>query len=207
MGLPMTTPALRQAWAEWRAFADGLDLSEGGDGCAALHGRLFRLCSHHPLRARHLRSVRQSLRAALGPWLGRPPAEGADELERLRHAMSACEPAWRALTGAAKGPTDWGEVERVARSAGLAWPAGAFWSSPLFVEGKRFEPVTALRGHDQAEALALLSNLLPVINHPHGGPLWDWARGAPALTRPAQALRAAAVLRDAVAEGALRTEQ
>jgi uncharacterized protein (TIGR02996 family) len=203
----MTTAALRQAWAEWRAFADGLDLSDEGDGRAALHGRLSRLCGGHPFRADHLRAVRRAVRDALEPWLGPPPAEGADDLERLRVAVSACEPAWRALTGATgTGPTDWDEVERVVRAAGLAWPRGPFWSSPLFGTGRRFEPVTALRGRDQAEASALLLTLLRVVNHPHAGPLWDWLRGSPTVARPAEALRAAAVLAAAAASGALRAE-
>jgi uncharacterized protein (TIGR02996 family) len=202
----MTTPALRQAWKQWRAFADRLDLSDGAPGADALHHRLFRL-SGHPRDAAHLRAVRDGLRAALGPWLDRPPGPATDDLEGLRRALAACEPAWRLLIGAGEGATDWDEVERVALAAGLARPTAAFWSSPLFVGPRRFEPVTALRGQDRAEALALVGHLLDVANHPHGGPLWGWLTRTRSIDRPAEALRAAALLGDAAAEGLLRAER
>jgi uncharacterized protein (TIGR02996 family) len=201
----MTTPALRRAWAEWSAFADRLDLSEGSPDCAAYHGRLFRLCGSHPLRAAELQAAREGIRAALGPWLGEGPGEPAGELERLRRAMSACEPGWRALLGmTGRRATDWREVERVARAAGLAWPAGPFWASPLFAEGQPFDLLTALRGRDHDASVALLDALLRLLNHPDGGPLYEWARETPMLRRPAEALHAAALFRDGAAAGALR---
>jgi uncharacterized protein (TIGR02996 family) len=202
----MTTPALRRAWAEWCAFADGLDLSDGAPGGAALHGRLFRLCGSHPLRAAELEAAREGVRAAFGPWLGGKASRPAGDLERLRRAMTACEPGWRALLALTARRTDWAEVERVARSAGLAWPEGRFWTSPLHVERRRFDLLRALRGRDHAAALSLLDALLLINNHPHGGPLLDWVRGTTFLTRPAEALQAAALLRDAAAAGALRQE-
>jgi uncharacterized protein (TIGR02996 family) len=201
----MTTPALRQAWKQWRAFADRLDLSDGAPGADALHHRLFRL-SGHPRDAAHLRAVRDGLRDALGPWLDRAPRPAADDLEGLRRALSASEPAWRVLIGSGEGATDWDEVERVALAAGLARPTEPFWSSPLFVSARRFEPVAALRGHDRAEALALLGRLLDVLNHPQGGPLWGWLTRTRSIDRPAEALRAAALMCAAAAEGLLRAE-
>src|SRR5258708_2311732 len=179
----MTTPALRQAWQEWCAFADGLDLSGGASDCAALHARLFRFNGRHARGAGHLRDTRERLRAGLGPWLDPASGSGADDLEQLRQVAAACEPAWRALIGSGKGRTDWNEVERLALATGLSWPEEPFWASPLFVEGKRFAPLTALRGRNRTEAVALLGRLLDIVNHAHGGPLWRCLIGSLALRR------------------------
>jgi uncharacterized protein (TIGR02996 family) len=203
----MTTPTLRKAWRQWCSFADGLDLSDGSPGCAALHGRLFRLSGSQPPDAAGLRATRDNIRAAFGPWLGEEPGETAGDLERLRLAMTACEPGWRALLGAkGRQPTDWREVQRVALTAGLTRPAGPIWTSPLDVPGRRFDLLAAQRGRDHAEALAMLDALLRILNHPHGRPLFAWARSTPVLARPAEALKAAALFRDAAAQGALRQE-
>jgi uncharacterized protein (TIGR02996 family) len=103
--------------------------------------------------------------------------------------------------------TDWGDVQRVALTAGLAWPAGPFWASPLFVQGQRgFDLLAALRGRDLAASVAMLEALLRVLNHPGGGPLFEWIRETPVLRRPAEALGAAALFRDMVTAGALREE-
>jgi uncharacterized protein (TIGR02996 family) len=201
----VTTPALRKAWDEWDTFAEGLDLSDDSPDCAVLHGRLFRLCGAHTLRARDLRDTRDAFRAAFGPWLGEEPAEAGD-LEQLRRAMTACEPGWRALLRMTATQTNWGEVERVARTAGLAWPEGPFWASPLYVAGQDFDLLAALRGRDHAASLALLDALLRILNHPQGETLFEWARKTPVLSRPAEALRAAALFRDTAEEGALQEE-
>src|SRR5262249_4429877 len=95
--------------------------------------------------------------------------------------------------------TDWREVERVALSAGLPWPEGTFWGPSW--GARRFE-LLALRGRDLAAALATVEALLRVINHPRGLPLYRWARDTQALACPAEALAAAALFRDAVAQGA-----
>src|SRR5438094_2036744 len=123
----MTTPALRQAWARWCAFADGLDLSDDSPDCAALHGRLFRLAGSHSLRAGELRATWETARAVLGRWLDEGTSQPADDLERLQLAMTACEPGWRALLGIQGRRVGWDEVERVALTAGLAWPTEPFW--------------------------------------------------------------------------------
>jgi uncharacterized protein (TIGR02996 family) len=202
----MTTPARGRAWAEWCAFADGLDLSEGSPDVAALHGRLFRLSGSHPLHADGLRATRDAVRDAFGPWLDAAESGPAGELGRLRRAMAACEPGWRALLGMTAQRTDWRDVERVALTAGLAWPEGPFWASPLHVEGRPFDLLAALRGRDLAESLALLEALLRIHNHPGGAPLFEWARQTSVLRRPAEALAAAALFRDMAAEGALHDE-
>jgi uncharacterized protein (TIGR02996 family) len=203
----MTTPALRRAWRQWCSFADGLDLSDGSPDCAALHGRLFRLTGSQGLDAAELRTTRANLRTAFDPWLGEGPGEPAGDLERLRLTMTACEPGWRALLGTkGRRPTDWGEVQRVALGAGLTRPEGPYWSSPLYVRRRRFDLLAAQRGRDHAEALAMLDALLHILNHPHGGPLFAWARSTPVLATPAAVLRAAALFRDAAAQGALRQE-
>jgi uncharacterized protein (TIGR02996 family) len=202
----MTTPALRQAWQGWCAFADGLDLSDGSPDVAALHGRLFRLSGSHPLRADSLRATRDACRAAFGPWLDASGSAPGGDLERLRRAMAACEPGWRALLGLTARQTDWRDVERVALTAGLAWPAGAFWASPLYAPNQRFDLLLALRGREHAASVALIDALLRVLNHPQGGALFEWARSTPTLTRLADALAAAALFRDSSADGALLEE-
>jgi uncharacterized protein (TIGR02996 family) len=203
----MTTPTLRRAWQEWRSFADSLDLSDGSPDCATLHSRLFRLSGNHRLDPGELRATHDRLRAAFGPWLDAEPAETAGDLERLRLAMTACEPGWRALLGTKdRRPTDWREVQRVALTAGLTLPPGPLWTSPFSIPGRRFDLLAAQRGRNHAEALTTLDALLHILNHPHGGPLFGWARGTPVLPRPAEALHAAALFRDAAARGALRQE-
>jgi uncharacterized protein (TIGR02996 family) len=197
----MTTPALRRAWQEWCAFADGLDLADGSPDVAALHARLFRLCGSHALDAGGLRAAWAAARDALGPWLDGGAGGAAGDLERLRRAMTACEPGWRALLGLTGRQTDWREVERVALSAGLAWPEGPFWAAPW---GGRGLDLLALRGRDLAAALATVEALLRVMNHPRGLPLFRWARDTRALARPAEAFAAAALFRDAAAQGALQ---
>jgi uncharacterized protein (TIGR02996 family) len=211
----MTTPALRRAWKDWCSFADRLDLSDGSPDCTTLHGRLFRLSGGHPLDAGELRSTRDAVRAAFEPWLAEGVSEPAGNrgltppahLEQLRQAMTACEPGWRALLRTrGRRPTDWGEVQRVALTAGLPRPTEPFWTSPLIVTHRRFDLLSGLQGRDHAESLALLDALLRVLNHPSGRPLFDWARKTSSLTRVGEALRAAAVFRDAAAAGALQQE-
>jgi uncharacterized protein (TIGR02996 family) len=202
----MSRVALRKAWVEWCGFVDALDLSDGSPDCAALHGRLFRLSGSHPLRPRELRAASNGVRAALGPWLDEKESESTGELEWLRRAVAACEPGWRALLGTAAGrPTDWSEVERMVLTAGLSWPE-RFWASPLHVEGQPFDLLLAMRGRNHAASVALLDALLYILNHSSGLPLFEWARSTPTLTRPAQALQAAALFRDMIAAGAIQSE-
>jgi uncharacterized protein (TIGR02996 family) len=197
-------PALHLAWQKWCSFADGLDLRDGSADCAALHVRLFRLSGNHPPRSKHLDDTRVRLCAALDPWLGRPAGEPVAELEALRQAMSACEPAWRAIlgTGGARS-TNHVEVERAALAAALAWPSAPFWTSGLFGAGNRFDPLGVQRGRETTESLAALATLLGILNHPRGEPLWQWLSTTPALTTPAQALHAAALFRDAAEAGVI----
>jgi uncharacterized protein (TIGR02996 family) len=202
----MSNAALRQAWAEWRAFADGLDLSDGSPDCAVLHARLFRLCGNVPLRVPVLRSALAASAEALTAWIA--PAEGSPaDLEQLRRAMTACEPGWRALLGMTARRTDWAEVSRAALAAGLAWPDEPFWSWQLQPANyRRFDLLSVLRGRDHASSMALLDALLRVLDHPHGEQLFRWARETTTLLRPQEALHAAALFRDAAAQGALRQE-
>src|SRR5262245_29919910 len=122
----MSAPALRQAWARWRSFADALDLSEGSPDVPVLHARLFRLTGTAPLSGPALAAIRDRLGAAFRPWLG-GESDPPDELEALRRTVDACEPGWNALLGLREGSKpDRQEVERVARTAGLAWPVEPF---------------------------------------------------------------------------------
>ncbi len=200
----MADPALHQAWQTWRSFADGIDLSDGSADCAPLHARLFRVSGNHPRRGSHLADTRASLHSTLDPWLGRPVGEPAPELETLRQTMSACEPAWRAVLGMIGArSTNWDEVERSARLAGLVWPSDPFWTSGLFGAGNRFDPLGVQRGRETTQALATLERLLAILNHPQGEPLWRWLNSTPNLTTPAEALHAAALFRDSAVAGVL----
>src|SRR5689334_18469130 len=150
----MVPAALRSAWAEWRAYADALDLSsDTGADSRSLLARLHRLSRAHLPGARHLQDVRGAIRDALDPWLSKDSHE--EGLPRLRCCVTACLPAWQAvLARPSNGGIDWAVLERAAHTAGLACPDAALWLSPLFDSQSEYDPVAALKDREPAEALA-----------------------------------------------------
>ena len=140
---------------------------------------------------------RAGMRTALEPWLDSEasgeqrvggPTPGDDGL-RARLASPAGrrpEPDHQLGRGGASGPGGWAHL--ASRS-----PSGPPPCSST-VDSSRCWPC---RGRDHTETVAVLDALVRVLNHPEGGPLWQWLSSTSALARPSQALRAAAVLRDA----------
>lgn len=196
------TEDLRRAWADWRAFADGLTLADSDrDACLALHGRLFRLCGKHPLKAKHLDAVRGQL-AAASPWL--EAAAPDDDLGRLARAAAAAPPVWQALFCLQADRTDYlTEMQREAEAIGVVWDQGRHWESPYGVSG-RFEPVSALREQPREAAMASVVALWDLAGHPNGGALWKWLQNARwGVRRVGQALEAAVVFGRAIDGAAL----
>lgn len=203
----MTTPALRQSWAEWRAFVEELDLSDGSPDVSLLHERLFRLGGKLAPRAADLQTALTTSFEALDGWIT-STAQPPTELEQLRRAMTACEPGWRGLLGLTHKKTDWDEVTRAAGAAGLpSLDQQPFWTWHIQpTANRRFDLLSALRGRDHASSLALLDALLHIHEHPRGEPLFRWAREATAIHRYRTAIQTAALFRDAVVQGVLREE-
>jgi uncharacterized protein (TIGR02996 family) len=202
-----TTDDLRQAWAQWRDFTDALTITDADpDACKALHGRVFRLCGKHPLKARHLAAVRDQLRAALEPWLGEDAAPPADDLARLARTADACFPAWEALfvLKLKPGRESWWHLQLEAEKLGLTWKR-EFWQSAFFNDG--FDPLTATSAWPREQALATLTALWETRRHEKGEPFWKWLSGTGGIWVPHIAFIAAAVLAEAANAAVLTAER
>jgi uncharacterized protein (TIGR02996 family) len=200
-----STDALRQAWAQWRDFADSLNVPDADPAaCKALHGRLFRLCGKHPLKARHLETVRRQVREALEPWLGEDARPPADDLDRLVRTTGACFAAWQALFVLKPGREYWMELQREAEKLGLPWKKG-FWQATFFKEG-HFDPLTATSGWPREQALAALAALWDVRRHENSQPFWKWLSRTGGIWVPHIAFIAADSLAEAARAGVLTAD-
>jgi uncharacterized protein (TIGR02996 family) len=202
----MADPLLHEGWRKWRSFVEGLDLSEGSPDVTELHGRLFRLCGNHPLRAAELRTALEKVASVFSPWLDEQQPAPDCPLQRLDQTLERCESSWRALLGLGEVTRGvWSDVQRVALTAGLPWN-DPFWTSALHSGNRTFDLLAALRGRNHDESMALLDALLRIHDHPGGAALFEWTRTTTRLRRIDEALHAGDLMRRAYTEGALYPE-